>query len=68
MIFRHLLRLILLIEEFRPLIPEGTTAYEWEADLTEFGEKLTACCRAVDPASTEETLAASKRTDLTDNE
>ncbi|MDO5554232.1 MAG: DEAD/DEAH box helicase [Planctomycetia bacterium] len=55
-IFRHLLRLILLLEEFRDMTPVETTRLEWETDLTELGEMLIQCCRKVDPTSTEETL------------
>ncbi len=60
-VFRHLLRLILLLEEFRPLIPAGTTRFEWENELNFLSETLTACCRAVDPASTDQALADARR-------
>ena len=65
-VFRHLLRLILLLEEFRPLSPAETPQAEWEADLTEIGEMLVACCREIDPESTEETLKAAERSDPLD--
>ncbi|MCL2347758.1 MAG: DEAD/DEAH box helicase [Planctomycetaceae bacterium] len=55
-IFRHLLRLILLIEEFVPFTPPGTTILEWQTDLRDMIEKLTACCRKVDPTCTDEVL------------
>lgn len=55
-IFRHLLRLILLLEEFAVLSPTEGDPAEWQADLRELGEMLIACCRKVDPGSTEETL------------
>ena len=60
-IFRHLLRLILLIEEFRPLIPVGTNRLEWESELAFLSDALTACCRSVDPASTDQVLADARR-------
>ena len=60
-IFRHLLRLILLIEEFRPLIPAGTNRLEWENELAFLSDGLTACCRSVDPASTDQVLADARR-------
>lgn len=59
-VFRHLLRLILLIEEFRPLVPTDTNQAEWEQDLAQIGEMLTDCSRKVDPMSTEETLLTAK--------
>ncbi len=65
-IFRHLLRLILLLEEFHDMIPEGTTKYEWQTDLEELGQMLVNCCRTVDPTSTEETLKVSQRKELAD--
>lgn len=63
-VFRHLLRLILLLEEFIPLKPIDGSAAEWRADLEDFAEKLTACCREVDPSSVEETLNVSKKANL----
>ncbi len=60
-IFRHLLRLILLLEEFRPLVPAETTRYEWEKEISEISDALVLCCRDIDPASTDETLAETKR-------
>ena len=56
MVFRHLLRLILLIAEFKPLTPPDTTEEEWLADLTDIETQLVEICRAVDPSSTEHTL------------
>ena len=61
MIFRHLLRLILLLEEFRPLIPVGVTPPQWDLEISSLVTMLTDCCRAVDPLSTEETLLAAAR-------
>jgi hypothetical protein len=56
LIFRHLLRLILLTQEFEQLTPAGLTAEEWKKELTEISDKLTDICRAVDPTSTEEAI------------
>ena len=56
LIFRHCLRLILLMEEFAELTPPGLDAAVWKADLAAIAEKLTAACRAVDPTSTEATI------------
>jgi len=55
-IFRHLLRMILLLAEFRQFCPADTTEEEWHGDLDEIGAKLTECCRRVDPTSTEKAL------------
>jgi hypothetical protein len=55
-IFRHLLRLILLLAEFGQVCPEGTTMEAWNADLRDMSAQLTASCQAVDPASTDETI------------
>ncbi len=63
-IFRHLLRLILLLEEFHDVVPADTTTYEWQTDLKEVGQMLIDCCRNVDPTSTEETLRTAKKPDL----
>jgi superfamily II DNA/RNA helicase len=56
LIFRHVLRLILLVKEFEQLCPPDITMEEWLADLREISERLTACCRTIDPASTDKAL------------
>jgi superfamily II DNA/RNA helicase len=53
-VFRHLLRLILLCGEFRQVCPPGTTKEEWEAELKDIADRLAESCRAVDPASTDQ--------------
>jgi hypothetical protein len=55
-VFRHFLRLILLLAEFAQVCPEGTTMEAWNADLRDISAQLTASCQAVDPASTDETI------------
>lgn len=55
-LFRHLLRLILLTAEFAKLTPPDTTPEEWREDLNEIAERLTEACRQVDPSSTDEAL------------
>ena len=59
-IFRHLLRLILLIDEFAQICPPETTIEEWQEDLYEVANILEEACRVIDPMSTEKTLAESK--------
>jgi superfamily II DNA/RNA helicase len=67
-IFRHLLRLILLCGEFMQLTPPDTTAEAWQADLRDLTDRLTASCRAVDPASTDEVIQMAKAADIVEGE
>ena len=55
-LFRHFLRLILLIGEFTQLCPPDTTEEEWRGDLGEITAMLTASCREIDPNSTDKAL------------
>jgi hypothetical protein len=55
-IFRHLLRLILLVKEFQQFTPPDCLADEWLGELREMTERLTDCCRRVDPSSTDKAL------------
>jgi hypothetical protein len=55
-IFRHLLRLILLCGEFAQVCPPDCPPSDWEADLRDLADHLTASCRAVDPTSTDEVI------------
>jgi hypothetical protein len=63
-IFRHLLRLILLCDEFAQVTPNDTTPEEWQAWLRGLSDKLTASCRAVDPTSTDMMIQQAKAADL----
>lgn len=56
-IFRHCLRMILLCGEYAQIEPPGISPEEWRNDLSELAALLTDSCRAVDPASTDETLS-----------
>jgi superfamily II DNA/RNA helicase len=56
MVFRHVLRLILLVGEFLQLCPPDTTEEEWRGDLGEIAARLTESCRQVDPNSTDKAL------------
>ena len=56
LIFRHLLRMILLCEELSARTPEGTTDDDWLADLDAIRDGLTTLCRRIDPTSTDESL------------
>jgi len=55
-VFKHLLRMILLCEEFAQLTPKGTTQTDWESRLGQISAVLTTTCRMVDPQSTDEML------------
>jgi len=68
LIFRHLLRLILLTEEFEQLTPPGVDPATWKAELKEIADKLTEICRAVDPTSTEETIKKAHAADVVEGE
>lgn len=68
LIFRHLLRLILLIEEFEQLTPAGLDPAAWKAELREIADQLTATCRAVDPTSTEEAIKKAHAADVVEGE
>lgn len=68
LIFRHLLRLILLMNEFLMVTPADTTTEEWQQDLREVIDKLTAACREVDPNSTEEVIEMAHAADVVEGE
>jgi hypothetical protein len=55
-LFKHLLRMILLCDEFRQLTPKDVTPADWELRLREISDVLTRACTAVDPQSTDEVL------------
>ena len=57
-VFRHLLRLILLCEEFSQLCPPETTPEEWRDFLGDLSGQLTASCQAIDPTSTDKAIEA----------
>ncbi len=55
-IFRHLLRLILLIGEFTQLSPPDLDPQQWREEMQEIADRLTDACRKVDPTSTDKAL------------
>jgi hypothetical protein len=67
-IFRHLLRLILLLSEFVQVTPPETTPEAWQADLRDLSDQLTVSCRAVDPASTDEIIQMAHAADVVEGE
>jgi superfamily II DNA/RNA helicase len=60
MIFRHLLRMILLIDEMAQLCPPDVTHEEWQADLGEIADQIEESCRKVDEHGTEQWLETSR--------
>jgi hypothetical protein len=67
-IFRHILRLILLLGEFAQVTPEGLDAAAWQAELRDIGDQLTASCRDIDPTSTDEAMAHAHDADVVEGE
>ena len=63
LIFRHLLRTILLCGEFSQVVPIGADAGQWRDELRDLAEKLTECCRQIDPESTDSMLEMSRSGD-----
>ena len=55
-VFKHVLRMILVCGEFAQLTPKGIEASAWRAKLDGFATTLAATCRAVDPQCTDEQL------------
>jgi hypothetical protein len=68
LIFRHLLRMILLTEEFEQLTPPGIEPEAWQADLKDIADRLTETCRAVDPTSTEQAIKKAHAADVVEGE
>jgi len=57
MIFRHVLRGILLMEEIAEVAPRECDYYQWSDFWYDLADEMIACCESVDPMSTEEVLA-----------
>lgn len=54
MLFRHVLRFLLLVSEISCIAPEESTPEDWEIPFDQLAERLMGCCRNVDPESTDE--------------
>ena len=61
-LFRHLLRFILLVAELVQLCPPDTTQEEWSEDLEDIANHVTDICHRVDPTSTDKALQQAKTT------
>ncbi len=62
-VFRHLLRLILLAREFQQLPPGDVDPDEWRRELESIISRLTQTCLQVDSLSTERMLAENEEED-----
>lgn len=60
MIFRHMLRGILLFEEIAEVGPRDCDYYQWTDFWYELADEMIECCRVVDSTSTEEILAETR--------
>jgi superfamily II DNA/RNA helicase len=67
-VFRHLLRLILLCGEFATVCPPDCAAETWQAEMRDLAEQLTSGCREVDPTSTEEVMVLAHAADVVEGE
>ncbi len=62
-LFRHILRLILLLDEMANIPPLESTPEDWEDPLDDWADILTESCRKIDPQSTDELLDMASRGD-----
>ena len=62
-LFRHLLRFILLCGEFADLCPPGLDSTDWTGWLQETANRVTAACRTIDPESTDKSLESMTQAD-----
>jgi hypothetical protein len=67
-LFRHILRLILLCGEFASVTPAAGDPEAWRADLRDLADILTATCRAVDPESTDKLIEEMAAPDVVEGE
>ncbi len=57
-VFRHLLRFILLCNEFAQVTPADIDPTVWRKDLNDLARAITDSCRTVDPESTDKAIEA----------
>src|SRR5205085_5605810 len=67
-VFRHLLRLILLCGECAQITPQDTTADDWLKELRDIAGLLTQSCREVDPTSTDMMIEQAGAVDVVEPE
>ncbi|MCU0711306.1 MAG: DEAD/DEAH box helicase [Pirellula sp.] len=61
LLFRHILRFILLIEEIAKIAPSESSEETWEQPLYALADRLVECCRSVDPECTDQILQSEGR-------
>ncbi len=64
LIFRHVMKMILLCGEFSQVTPIGMDEAAWRDELRDLAEKLTQTCRQIDPESTDQMLEMSQAADV----
>jgi superfamily II DNA/RNA helicase len=64
LVFRHVLRLVLLLGEFAQLTPPETDPQVWREELQDLAAQWTEACRGVDPTSTDHMLVHAADADL----
>ena len=67
-VFRHLLRLVLLLNEFTAITPPEIEASQWRERLQTISDRITNSCQRVDEKSTQkmlESLAVAQEEDVT---
>jgi hypothetical protein len=67
-VFRHVLRLILLCGEFAQVCPAEIAAGAWQQEMRDIANQLTESCRAIDPASTDEAIEKAHAADVVEGE
>ncbi|MDW8224306.1 MAG: DEAD/DEAH box helicase, partial [Gemmatales bacterium] len=67
-IFRHLLRLILLCGEFADARPTEGDPQAWHEEMVDIAARLTTSCRAVDPTSTDQFVEEAQAADVVEGE
>ena len=58
LIFRHVLRLVLLCGEFAQSCPAGISSDEWQTEMRTISESLSEACLSIDAESTQKVLEA----------
>ena len=58
MIFRHVLRMILLLGEFLELTPPESDKATWKSEIGSIRTRLTECCQKIDPTSMDKMLGS----------
>ena len=64
LIFRHVMKMILLCGEFSQVTPIGMDDGTWRDELRDLAEKLTETCRQIDPESTDQMLEQAQAADV----